>query len=567
MSAKRSTTVFCIGMPLIIALLCAFGFISSGASLARSAASPRLGATGHPSSPRGLPGTTATLSTFPDGQPPATARLAAETATHAAAPGVALAPLSVAGHQLMAGGVPLLLHGVNRSGTEDFCSEGLGIFDGPSDANSVAAIKSWGTNAVRVPLNEDCWLGINGINAVYSGANYQQAIEGYVSLLNQAGLYAILELHWSAPGTTVPTGQNPMPDADHSPAFWTSVAGSFKGDGDVIFDLFNEPYPDGNSDTIEAWQCWQQGGTCTGISYPIAGMQELVNAVRATGASNVIMLGGIQYANTLDQWSTYVPTDPDNQLAASMHNYNYNICTTTACWNDTLTAIGNHPLIMGEIGENDTSGAYITSLMNWADSNQVSYLAWTWDTWGCGGAAPVLISSYSGTACVPFGSTYQQHLATFATNTASAHFRLLPGTATNISVGANGTAWVIGTTPINGNYGIYQWNGTAWTAVPGVAVTIAVGPNGDPWVINASHHIYHRVGTTWIQAPGSATDISVGANGAVWVIGTIPTNGNYGIYQWNGTTWTAVPGVAVTIAVGPNGDPWVINASHHIYTS
>ena len=33
-----------------------------------------------------------------------------------------------------------------------------------------------------------------------------------------------------------------MPDLDHSPAFWTSVAATFKSDPGVVFDVFNEPY-------------------------------------------------------------------------------------------------------------------------------------------------------------------------------------------------------------------------------------------------------------------------------------------------------------------------------------
>ena len=124
------------------------------------------------------------------------------------------------------------------------CVQGWGLFDGPNDAASVQAIKAWATNAVRVPLNEDCWLGINGVPAAYAGSNYINAIVNYVNLLNQNGLYAILDLHWTAPGTTKATGQQPMPDQDHSPAFWSSVASTFKGNSSVIFDLFNEPYPD-----------------------------------------------------------------------------------------------------------------------------------------------------------------------------------------------------------------------------------------------------------------------------------------------------------------------------------
>ena len=58
------------------------------------------------------------------------------------------------------------LRGVNRSGAEYACAEGWGFFDGPTDdPASIAAMKSWHVNAVRLPMNEDCWLGINGVNA------------------------------------------------------------------------------------------------------------------------------------------------------------------------------------------------------------------------------------------------------------------------------------------------------------------------------------------------------------------------------------------------------------------
>jgi hypothetical protein len=35
-------------------------------------------------------------------------------------------------------------------------------------------------NVVRIPLNEDCWLGINGVNPAYGGYNYQKAIGDFV---------------------------------------------------------------------------------------------------------------------------------------------------------------------------------------------------------------------------------------------------------------------------------------------------------------------------------------------------------------------------------------------------
>ncbi|PYO65562.1 MAG: hypothetical protein DMD71_10305 [Gemmatimonadetes bacterium] len=178
------------------------------------------------------------------------------------------------------------------------------------------AITSWNANVVRVPLNETCWLGINGVAPAYAGDNYRRAITDFVALLNRAGLVVILDLHWSAAGTAIALGQAPMPDRDHTPEFWRQVATTFKGNDRVMFDLFNEPFPDNNSDTPEAWRCWRDGGTCSGMTFQAAGMQELVDAVRGTGASNVILIGGIEYAARLTQWLAYRPTDPGQRSGA-----------------------------------------------------------------------------------------------------------------------------------------------------------------------------------------------------------------------------------------------------------
>ena len=62
-------------------------------------------------------------------------------------------------------------------------------------------------------------------------------------------------------------------------------------------------------------------------------MQTLVNTVRATGATNVIMLGGVQYSGTLSHWGANAPTDSAGQLAASFHTYDFTSCTSTSCWN------------------------------------------------------------------------------------------------------------------------------------------------------------------------------------------------------------------------------------------
>lgn len=161
-------------------------------------------------------------------------------------------------------GVPVILHGVNRSGTEYQCTKGTSIFDGPDDENSVKAIASWNVNAVRIPLNETCWLtpaDAPPLKAAYSGTAYKQAIQRYVNLLHKHDIYPILELHWVAYGTNWATGQLPMPDAEHAVDFWKDVTAAFKDDLGVIFELFNEPFPgDGVHNSVDnnaAWDCWK----------------------------------------------------------------------------------------------------------------------------------------------------------------------------------------------------------------------------------------------------------------------------------------------------------------------
>ena len=95
----------------------------------------------------------------------------------------ASAGIRVRGNQLVAGdgrGRAIRLLGLNRSGTEYSCFQGYGFFDGPSDPASIRVMKSWRINAVRLPLNEDCWLGINGVRPRFGGRNYRRVIHRYV---------------------------------------------------------------------------------------------------------------------------------------------------------------------------------------------------------------------------------------------------------------------------------------------------------------------------------------------------------------------------------------------------
>jgi hypothetical protein len=325
--------------------------------------------------------------------------------------------LHVSGNKLVDNGQTVRLLGVNKSGTEYQCVHNQGIFDGPSDTNLVTPMKSWNINTVRVPLNEDCWLGINGVNSAYSGSTYVNQITSYVQMLRQNGMYVIVDLHWNATGTTQSTGQEPMPDEDHAGAFWTSVATAFKGDNGILFDLYNEPHPDDDKSVSSPGNCllngcslsiWKEGGTAMA-----AGMQELTTKVRATGAQNIIMIAGWSWAGMIGQIMQYLPNDPINNLAVSFHTYDCKraaTCCTSACWQANVANVAaKYPVITGELGETDCASSYINQYFTFADGLGISYLGWTWNNSDCS-SVPSLITTYAGNPTMTYGQGFMTHL-------------------------------------------------------------------------------------------------------------------------------------------------------------
>ena len=325
----------------------------------------------------------------------------------------AVAELHVEGHRLTKDGRAFRLLGVNHSGTEYACVATDAVLEGPSDEQLTRAMHAWHVNAVRVPLNEDCWLGING--ARVAGAPYRSAITELVRRLVLTGMVVVLDLHWSAPGALLAKQQEPMADEDHATDFWRSVASAFKGEPSVMFDLFNEPFLTASQVApSDVWDCWLRGCVVTPSpdargGWRSAGMQSMVDAVRDTGATNVILAGGLAYANDLSGWLAHAPHDPLSQLAASFHVYDFNECVTEACWTTQVAPVALAvPVVTGEIGESDCGHAFIDAYMAWADAHGASYLGWAWNTWDCR-KGPAFISDYAGTP-TPFGVGLQAHL-------------------------------------------------------------------------------------------------------------------------------------------------------------
>jgi len=339
----------------------------------------------------------------------------------AVAPAAGAAPnLRVRGNSLLDGpgkGHVVQLRGVDRSGLEYTCIQGYGFFESPhpyriDSAAMISAMTSWDINAVRVPLNEDCWLGLHTKSGL-GGAPYRKMVKRYVQKLGNAHLYVILDLHWASAGQAAKAaGQIPMADHDLSPRFWRSVARTFKHNHTLVFDLFNEPFH-------ISWACWQHGcqipaGSDSGYGWPsyrAAGMQELVRAVRSTGATQPLMLGGISWALDNSQWTSHAPRDPRHALVASEHTYGVLAPCDSSCKSAILRTHRHHPVVVGELGETDCGHSYIDAFMPFFDAHGISYLGWAWDAgggWTCTGG-PSLITDYNGDP-TPFGIGLRDHL-------------------------------------------------------------------------------------------------------------------------------------------------------------
>jgi endoglucanase len=350
-------------------------------------------------------------------------------------------------------GATFVPRGVNWPSFEYACYWGYGYSNqrsatsvGPDDQDA-ANIAAWKVNTVRIPLNQDCWLGDEGLphsdGTALTAAGYRQAVTDWVALLHRHGLAVILDLHWgSGPDVHWPNGtddgQKAMAD-DRSDEFWASVAATFRGDSSVMFDAFNEPYSrydDGGTLAFDlTWDCWLSGGCqapvendadgqLSGRTYTTTGMQALVEAIRGAGATQPILLAGRDYANDLGAWLSHRPADgdptttADDQLAASFHNYPGQACETAACWDAQIAPVAAQvPVVTTEFAQNDCRDAHVKSYMDWADQHGVGYLMWQWvlpdGPVVCGEASAYsLIADPEGTPRAPLGTALRDHLAT-----------------------------------------------------------------------------------------------------------------------------------------------------------
>ncbi len=207
--------------------------------------------------------------------------------------------------------------------------------DGEHVISSIlVAVNDWNANLIRLPVLDKFWFGHGEgwREQDDGGVAYRKLIDECIKTANAIGAYVILDLH-----------RYMAPDKD-ALKFWESASESYKNQTGVLFGLFNEPHD-------VDWQVWKQGGEVEAEweMKNIVGHQCLVNTVRQSGAENIIIAGGLDWAYDLSGvLSGYALQDKNwaNGIVYDAHVYNWK-----RDWEDNFLAVSEkYPVIIGEWG-------------------------------------------------------------------------------------------------------------------------------------------------------------------------------------------------------------------------
>ena len=331
-------------------------------------------------------------------------------------------PLHVAGTQLKDNrGHVVRLQGVNVpslewTATGDHVLQSVG-----------AAIDGWQARVIRLPLSQDRWFGKTA-EQTDGGADYRRLVADIVRAISDRKAYVLLDLHWSDGGQWGQhIGQHSLPD-ENSLLFWKDMASVFRGNPSVLFDLYNEPRD-------VTWDVWQHGGDVvehnsdprrgTDLEYHSPGMQAVLDTVRAAGAKNVVLVGGLDWAYDLTGIVNGHALDDrhGNGILYATHIYPWK-----KDWDAHVTvAAAKYAIFVGEVGcepyregqpaytkvDPDTWAPQVLAYIN---QHQFSWTAWSFHP----AAGPCLITGWD-YAPTPYWGIYVKKALDDAASASAGH--------------------------------------------------------------------------------------------------------------------------------------------------
>jgi endoglucanase len=213
-------------------------------------------------------------------------------------------------------------------------------------------------------------IGLDPTSGV-CGADYREEIVSAAKLALSKGLVVILQLDWQTP-----TGEDkPLKDLlglpdEHTVRAWRNLAPAFAHDRRVMYELFVEPKLHWSEENLALWT---------------RGIQPVIDAVRATGAENIILLDGLDYGRITrgmpgrfhdplpDRWGFAV----DTQFTAAFKS--------PKDWDQAFGQVAEkYPTIMAGFTYNNWSGCLpgaapeqlVTEHFNYLKSKNIGIVLW-----------------------------------------------------------------------------------------------------------------------------------------------------------------------------------------------
>jgi endoglucanase len=307
------------------------------------------------------------------------------------------------------------LRGVNRAGAEygdDWCGWlwEQDYYEWPSVAIRTAELSHYaskGMNVVRLPIS---WERLQPTLNGPLDPTYQASLVDYVTAATSMDFAVIIDLHnygryatgaFNSSGVQVNTyTQHILGDGTltfaHAADVWKKIATLFVGNSRVIFNLMNEQHDAGRPvpSAPREKTCDIGPGLISSLNSTeiFAGYQTVLNAVRATGATQLILFPNTRSSDT-QHWSTWSPqggpldsvaalnvTDSANNLAFDMHSYTG--CKDCDSWNGDITVVTNWArangkrLFLSELGT-ESGATVVSTLLTYLNSNADVWVGWT----------------------------------------------------------------------------------------------------------------------------------------------------------------------------------------------
>ncbi len=312
------------------------------------------------------------------------------------------AELKVSGNRLVdPDGNEVWLQGVAIPGLE-IRPEGHGAV-----RSTIEAIENWNANCVRLAVKDSYWRGEGKpgketAGQTDGGAAYRATIDAAVNAAANRGAYLVIDLHVY------------RAIKDEHLAFWTEAATKYANHPAVLFDLINEPHS-------ISWEVWRDGGFVAekdkkttdesaflsdeekrknqGFDSP--GMQKAVEHIRALGARNVIIAGGLDWAYDLEgivDGYALKDTPEGNGIMYSSHIYPWK-----SDWaGKVLRAAELHPIFVGEVGvdikkmgflpldRQEDPETWAPDVLAFMQKHRLNWTGWSYHTW----ATPVILADW-----------------------------------------------------------------------------------------------------------------------------------------------------------------------------